>query len=375
MTGRRTKMLALIIATVLGPVACSSGGTGDAPPSAGAATIAATAASTQIYLSPDGDDENPGTQAAPLQSVNRAVKLARPGTNVIFEDGTYKGSVTTDISGTADARIMFTSATKGGAKIVGDGSQDAAWQNDGNYVDIVGFDITGSNEDGLVSGGSFVRILNNNVHEFHQGNCITTANENYDLHDVDIMGNVASRCGASELDHGIYVGQPRGVVANNIVYDNTGYGIHCWHNCNALDISNNLVFGNEQGGIVIGQGDDPNNGDVNADNFVVANNIAIDNGRDGIRESGATGPNNQFVNNILWNNGTKRINLQTGTENGTLVTDPLFVNFQKDGSGNYHLLPNSPAIGAGVELGAPAIDFDGKPRPANAGVDIGVYQH
>ena len=118
----------------------------------------------------------------------------------------------------------------------------------------------------------------------------------------------------------------------------------------------------------------PNNGRINADNFIVANNIVVNNGRDGIKESGATGSKNQFVNNIIWNNGTQRINLQTGQQRGTLLADPDFVDFKPDGSGDYHLRPGSPGLGAGVQLGAPASDIDGKPRPTNGGVDIGIYQ-
>ncbi len=365
-----------MIAGAMGVAACSSSSPPTPPqPAGGNIPIAPTEATNQLFLSPTGSDDNPGTQAKPLQSIERAAKMANPGTEVVFEDGTYNGSVTTDVNGTARARIAFVAANRGGAKIVGDGSQDAAWQNNGDYVDIIGFDISGSNTDGLLSGGSFVRIVDNNVHGFHGGNCITTANSDYDLHNIDVIGNIVSRCGADALDHGIYVSHPHGVVANNIAYGNAGYGIHCWHNCNSLDISNNLVFGNSQGGIVIGQGDDPNNGEVNADDFVVSNNIAIDNGRDGIRESGATGPNNQFINNILWDNGTKRINLQTGSQQGTLVADPQFVNFQLDGSGDYHLRPGSPGLGTGVEIGAPPTDIDGRPRPPEGGVDIGVYQH
>ena len=342
-------------------------------PSVGA-PIAPTTPTNQIFVSPSGADGNPGTQAAPMRSIEAAAKVAKPGTNVVVANGTYNGSITTNVNGTAEARISFTSASRGGAKIVGAGSADAAWQNDGDYVDIVGFDITGSNTDGLLSGGSFVRIVSNSVHDFREGNCITTANDDYTMHDIDVIGNIAARCGADKLDHGIYVSHPNGMVTNNIAYGNAGFGIQCWHNCNALSISNNLVFDNPEGGIVIGQGDGPNNGDVAADNFVVANNIAIDNGREGIRESGATGPNNQFLNNVLWDNETNRILLKTGNERGTLVADPQFVNFKSDGSGDYHLRPGSPALGAGVELGAPSIDIDGKPRPPEGGVDIGIYQ-
>jgi len=393
MNGWRTTALALVIACATLVTSCVSSveppphapSLAQAPPSppspspspspsASKAEVAPSEATAEIYVSPTGSDDSPGTQAAPLRSVERAAKLARPGTEVLVGDGIYTGSITTDVDGTADGRISFVSANRGGAKIVGTGSRDAAWQNNGDYVDIVGFDITGSNIDGLLSGGSFVRIIDNNVHGFHAGNCITTANGRYDMHDIDVIGNIASHCGADQLDHGIYVSHPHGIVANNIAYGNAGYGIHCWHNCNALDISNNLVFGNGEGGIVIGQGDGPNNGRVAADNFIVSNNIAVNNARDGIRESGTTGSNNQFLNNIIWNNGSQRINLQTAQQRGTVVADPEFVNFQPDGSGDYHLRSGSPALGAGVPLGAPATDIDGKPRPPNGRVDIGIYQ-
>ena len=378
MRARGTMALALVIAGAMGLTACSTGSQPAPPPSVGGtapiAPITPTKPTKQIFVSSGGDDANPGTQAAPLRSIDRAAKMATPGTNVVVQNGTYNGSVTTDVSGTAEARIAFTSASRGGAKIVGDGSGDAAWINNGDYVDIVGFDITGSNTDGLVSGGSYGRIVSNSVHDFREGNCIATANDNYTMHDIDVIGNIAAHCGADKLDHGIYVSHPNGMVTNNIAYGNAGFGIQCWHNCNALSISNNLVFDNPEGGIVVGQGDGPNNGDVAADNFVVANHIAIDNGREGIRESGATGRNNQFLNNILWDNETNRILLKTGSERGTLVADPQFVDFKSDGSGDYHLRPGSPALGAGVELGAPSIDIDGKPRPPEGGVDIGIYQ-
>jgi Right handed beta helix region len=368
-----------MVVVIAGATALTACGTGaepapQPPPPAAPVAIPPTTPTKQLFVSPSGDDGNPGTQAAPLRSIDRAAKMATPGTNVVVENGTYDGTVNTDVSGTAEARIAFTAQSRGGAKIVADGSGDAAWLNNGDYVDIVGFDITGSTTDGLVSGGSYGRIISNSVHDFREGNCIATANENYDMHDIDVIGNIAAHCGADKLDHGIYVSHPNGMVTNNIAYGNAGFGIQCWHNCNALSISNNLVFDNPEGGIVIGQGDGPNNGRVDADNFVVANNISVDNGREGIRESGATGPNNQFLNNILWDNETNRILLKTGTERGTLVTDPQFVDFKSDGSGDYHLRPGSPALGAGVELGAPATDIDGKPRPPEGGVDIGIYQ-
>jgi hypothetical protein len=339
----------------------------------GTASIALAAATTRLFVSPGGDDGNPGTQSAPLRSLARAAGMARPGTQVVVAPGTYTGPVQTKASGTAGARIAFVSSTRGAAKVVTAGGAGEAWRNSGDYVDIVGFDISGSSTDGLTDQGSFVRLVDNEVHGFRGGNCITTANDNYDLHDIDVIGNLAFGCGGSSLDHGIYVSHARGVVSNNIAFDNAGFGIHCWHACNALTISNNLVFNNPQGGIVIGQGDGPNNGTVAADHFVVSNNIAVGNGRDGIRESGATGSNNRFLNNMLWDNADNDVALNTGSQTGTLVENPLLGNLRPDGTGDYRPRAGSPALGAGVSDGAPRTDIDGRGRPT-AAVDLGPYQ-
>ena len=213
--------------------------------------------------------------------------------------------------------------------------------------------------------------MHNRVYGFPTGNCILTGNSDYDLTDIDIVGNVVYGCGDNELDHGIYMGHARGTVSNNIAYGNPGFGIHCWQACDELVIANNLVFDNGEGGIVVGAANDD---DVPADDFVVVNNIVVGNGRDGIREGGDTGSGNRYLNNLLWNNDNDRILLMTGQETGTLVTDPRFVDFQGDGSGDYRLQPSSPAVDAGVAELAPPIAIDSTPRPLSRGIDLGVYE-
>jgi len=47
-----------------------------------------------ILVAPDGDDGNPGTTAAPLRSLTRAVALASPGSTIVLRAGTYHESVT-----------------------------------------------------------------------------------------------------------------------------------------------------------------------------------------------------------------------------------------------------------------------------------------
>lgn len=332
-----------------------------------------------LHVDPGGTDEGPGTAERPFRTIAAASRAAGPGTTVVVADGTYTGAFSTRASGTAEARLTYVAANKWGARLVGDGAVvdddvDAVWRNYGDYVDVRGFDISGTTTDGYIETGSWSRILENHVHGFSEGTCVSTYRKEYTLHDIDIIGNVVHDCGNSALDHGIYPGHPRGTISNNISYGNAGFGIHCWHNCNELVITNNLVFRNGEGGILVGQGDGPNDGAVPADNMVVANNIAYDNSGFGIRESGATGGGNLYLNNTVAANGEDGLDLAAGSESGTLTVDPGFVDYEQDGSGDYRVLPVSPMVDAGTEAGAPPFDIDGVNRPQGGNVDIGVYE-
>jgi hypothetical protein len=127
----------------------------------------------------------------------------------------------------------------------------------------------------------------------------------------------------------------------------------------------------------------------------VNNNLAINNGIDGygahgIEEfgHGRIGPHNTYNNNLTLGNrpddsiliiggGSSSANISKGT------TASIFVNYQDDGSGNYHLQTGSPALGAGTNAKCasspglnpcePASDFDGAPRPQGKAFSIGAY--
>jgi hypothetical protein len=333
------------------------------------------------YVSPTGRDSSNGSQAHPFATIQKAADDATPGTIIYVAPGNYPHSIISGVSGTVTARITFISARKWGAKIRSTGTK-ITWENQGDYVDIVGFDISGDGSEGILNLASYVRIIGNHVHNIPASPCNNNGGAgindgNYAAHDNDIIGNVVHDIGPintpCNFAQGIYHSNLRGHICNNISYRNSGFGIHLWHAANAVTIANNLVFENGSGGMVIGAGDAP--GGVTADNCVVANNIAIHNGQYGIFEDGNTGTHNRYLNNLVYANPVN-FSLQNGnTATATITADPQFVNYQPDGSGDYHLTATSPAIDAGTNIGAPTTDIDGVSRPQGKGWDIGPYEY
>jgi len=61
-----------------------------------------------------------------------------------------------------------------------------------------------------------------------------------------------------------------------------------------------------------------------------------------------------------------------GAVEGCINEDPLFVDPE---AGDFRLRPESPAIDAGSQRGAPKADLDGNPRPCWGGVDMGAYEY
>jgi parallel beta-helix repeat protein len=347
-------------------------------------------ASATLYVSPGGSNTGPGTVDHPFRTMSEAARVASPGTNVRVAPGTYTDPVVTRASGNSTARVRFVSSTRWGARIRVNGG-DRAWLNDADYVDIEGFDISAPDaRSGLDNEGSHVRIEHNHVH--HVANRLTAAGCDHDGGAGIVNGNSAA--GYNEISanlvhdigdytnprvpgscwtvQGIYDAAPRGTVLNNIAYRNEAFGIHLWHAASGNVVANNLSFNNGVGGIQVGAGDSP--GGITADDYVVANNLVLDNPLFGIRAAGVLGLNNRYLNNLLYRNGSTYTGIGHGIS-GTLEVDPQFVNYQVDGfdaGGDFHLRSTSPVIGAGHRTGAPSIDYDGASRPATT-VNLGPF--
>ncbi|HUT60976.1 MAG TPA: right-handed parallel beta-helix repeat-containing protein [Phycisphaerae bacterium] len=72
------------------------------------AWLGAAATAAELYVSPNGDDANPGTSPdKAVKTIARAASLAEAGTVVNIAPGTYQGRVVLPKSGTAKAPIVF----------------------------------------------------------------------------------------------------------------------------------------------------------------------------------------------------------------------------------------------------------------------------
>lgn len=156
------------------------------------------------------------------------------------------------------------------------------------------------------------------------------------------------------------------LVVNNIVYNNGGGGIHAYRS-NNVHVINNTIYHNSRSPHL----NYPNMDAQASDNSVFLNNISI--AREGDKEYANlnSGWNNLFANNIY--GGNVRFLGQNDR-----VIDPKFVSVV-EGSYDFRLMPDSPAIDNGTRTSAPSTDIEGQLRPfagagAHARVDIGAYE-
>ena len=366
-------------------LACLSG-SGSALAAASAPMVPST---YNYYVAPNGSDANPGTETLPFETILRASRLALPGTTIHVAPGVYRGGFKTTMSGSASLRIAYVSTQRWGARIVPPLTSNSkiAWDNRGNYVDIVGFDIDGRNARngtrwsiGIYSSGSHNVIKNNHVHHLAQdAPCVSagasgiSVDSYYKGVNGDIVGNTVHDIGPAgcRFMQGIYI-STTGSVRNNVVYSVGGAAIQMWHDARNVVVSNNTVS-RSLTGIVVGGGDYYHTKGPN-DFTSVHNNIVFDN-RYGITELGATGPNNTYRNNLVFQNAVTDWQLLNGlTHTGTITQAPQFVSYGKTDVPDFRLRSTSPAIGRGTDEAAAPTDIAGKTRAKATGIDIGAYQ-
>lgn len=358
-------------------------------PLLGRAAPAYSHSTYNYYVATNGSDANPGTAKFPFQTILRASKVALPGTTIHVAPGVYPGGFKTTMSGTDAQRIHYVSSVKWGARLVPPMSSEtkAGWDNRGNYVDIIGFEIDGSASrngikwtHGIYSGGSYTLIKGNYVHHIAQhtpcsgaGGAGIGVDSYYRGIQSNVIGNYVHDIGPTgcRFVQGIYM-STSGSAKNNVIYNIGGAGIQMWHDARNVKVANNTIT-SSMTGILVGGGDFYHTKGPN-DFTNVHNNIIFDN-KYGIWEQGSTGVNNTYRNNLVYRNSQANWQLRNGlTHEGTVEEPPQFIKYSRNGERDYRLRSDSPAIGAGTEEHAPVTDAAGKLRSRASGVDIGAYQ-
>jgi parallel beta-helix repeat protein len=403
-----------------------------------AAKIAASKSpGTKYYVDiSKGNDANNGrSEKLSFKTINKANGQISAGDTIYVKNGIYSENITIKQSGTASNSISFQAFP--GHKPFVKGTQDGTFKIEGNYIKIIGFEIT-STVDGsgihVGSGNHHTQIFKNEIHDsgcggvsgqetdyLHiEGNTIyrnsfrspflcsgisiyqaVPFDSKPGFHNI-IRGNIsfsnenkrAKEDGTVTDGNGIIIddfrhtqGQKKlpkytaaTLVENNIVFDNGGRGIHVFQSDNVV-VRNNTAFKNLKSANLHGT----TNGELSAffsSNVRFYNNIAY-----GANSSKKTLVNDYSADNIwdynLFYNGT--IFFGSGKSSGTLGkhnvinVSPLFINPSIAGAiaankANFRLQPKSPAINAGTSTNAAPTDFTGKLRPAGSKHDIGAYE-
>lgn len=370
------------------------------------------------YVSPTGDDANPGTETSPWKTLQHAATSAQPGFTILVAPGTYEPFHTVQ-GGTADQPITFRAE---GEVIVGTAAPEVTPDQpvappkhrnnievrDTDYIIIDGFQVQHAKRTGIAVIESRGVILRNNIVSHSGVFGILTGFST----DVQIISNKTFNTGEQ---HGIYVSNSRvpddkPIILYNESYRNGGSGIQFNGDCamggdgilSGALIEGNILRDNGLKGLSL----------ISTSNSVVQNNLSYNNGRFGAAagihladEEGCGRPscdniivNNTVVeprmpalrftdgarNNIIFNNlliSTRPIHDEVKDNridlSSNVTLDSAIGVFNNPEAGDYHLLLVSPAKDVGVMSfhgqTAPNLDREGHRRRHALGYNAGAY--
>jgi hypothetical protein len=312
-------------------------------------TIAVTAASADAaewYVTANGSDSGAGTQASPM-SLSKALSSsspARAGDTIWLRGGTYLGSYTSNLNGTASAPIVVRAYQ--GERVVLDANNAAARQSDvvlsinGSNTYFWGFEITSSDPnrsfaDGphgpngvYVNGSQNIKLINLIVHDIPgQAFGLWTSNTG-----AEVYGCLVYNIGSGHWDHGIYLQNQNGTkrIADNIVWNVASHGIHAYGSSTAyldnITLEGNTIY--ESGALVANAERNILLGGLRvAQNPVVVSNYTYYRGTGGGNSNigYSAGAANAQVRNNYWigGNAAVRLMFSGGTVTGNFLSGAL----------------------------------------------------
>ncbi|HEX8954767.1 MAG TPA: right-handed parallel beta-helix repeat-containing protein [Burkholderiaceae bacterium] len=148
---------------------------------------------TAFYVSPSGNNANPGTQAAPWKTLQYGVSKLTAGQTLYAMSGVYAETVAINASGTAASPITVaaypgqTPVIDGATVVVG--NYASLLKLHGNYITVSGFEVRNINNDGHGGNGGTATVLDGYGVSI-EGNNDTVSNLN--VHNTWAQGILAS---------------------------------------------------------------------------------------------------------------------------------------------------------------------------------------
>lgn len=310
-----------------------------------------------LIVAPNGNDANPGTLAAPLATLGRAVTLATPGTTIALRAGTYQFDTNVRIMKDGTSTNPYTITNYNGERVILDGEnlphtpaplngsipnlERGVLHIEADFWRVRGIEIANGPY------AIFCRDCNNNIFDrlitrdnYESGLQIQGAASNNQVLNLDAYGNRDPRKNGESAD-GLAIKEGSGsgnVVRGARLWNNSDDGFDAWLFTSPILIENSAAWGNgfnrwnlpgytgDGNGFKIGGGDpDP------PANHTIRNSFAFSNAVGGIIDNG--NPGTLTVDrNTAWNNGDGGFKFASSTSR---LTSNLAV-----------------ANGAGVSLGA-----------------------
>ena len=106
------------------------------------------------YVSPTGNDSNPGSEALPFRTVGRAAALVQPGSTVYIKAGTYREQVTASASGATNNYITFRNYGSDQVIVDGECSRGHGFHVTGSWITVQGLTVKRTVEASILIDGA-----------------------------------------------------------------------------------------------------------------------------------------------------------------------------------------------------------------------------
>lgn len=371
------------------------------------------------YVKIDGNDARIGNSWANAKATIQAgIDAASDGNTVLVKYGTYNitsfidyGGKNIKLASDDGTHLSYNDAATDAEQCIIDAGEKCRvfYFHNGETLEAVvdGFTITnGRAKDGPEAGGSGIwcwgssPTINNNIitgNSAYRGSIYCRRSSSPMISNNTITGNSA-REGGGIACHG-WDTSP--TIENNTITGNTadigggfGGGIWCYWGSSPT-INNNIITKNTANRWGGGISCELNSSPTISNNTITENTAEFGGGISLQRNLSIT-----ISNTILWGNNPPKIyfgedrnpnkvtisysNVQGGQAgivkenkaavnwgNGNIDAVPMFVD---PNNGNYYLQAQSPCLSSANCQEAPAVDMDGRRRPAGSGCDMGAYE-